>query len=228
MTAHAHAHHRPRRAGRLVFAVIMLALLISAVLSGCSTGGPEAQPSTDQSPTGQASTGSDPVPTQSQSAEPEITSVKTKIARVIDGDTVAVEPVPGKLEENGRSPGEHVVRLLGIDAPEMNVSKDAEPECGAKAATDHLGGILPVGLPVVVEYDPVADRKDRYGRTLGYVITPALDDAGEQQVADGYAMPWHPESEPEPARESDYRMAAETAVSQRHGLHSQCASVGRG
>lgn len=223
----AHAHHRPRRAGRLAFAAVMLVLLLAALLSGCGLGGGEARP--PAGPTSQ-----DPVPTQrsseepSESAAPEVTSVQTRIVRVIDGDTVAVKPVPGELEADDGSPDEHVVRLLGIDAPEMNAGEDAEPECGAKAATDHLGGILPVGLPVVVEYDPVVDHQDRYDRTLGYVITPGLGDANEQQVADGYAMPWYPEGEPEPSRVPEYRMAADTAMSQRHGLHSQCPSVGRG
>ncbi|MFF1880208.1 thermonuclease family protein [Pseudarthrobacter sp. NPDC058196] len=156
-------------------------------------------------------------------------SVETKVIRVIDGDTVAVQPVAGALsvtDTRGDVP-EHTVRLLGIDAPEMNYRKDIGPECGAKAATDHLGGILPQTMPVTIEFDPRSDRTDRYGRSLAYVITPAHNDAARQQVTDGYAMPWFPKGEPEPQRIPEYRTAADRAVALHAGAHSQCAPIGR-
>ncbi|MEU6261824.1 hypothetical protein [Saccharopolyspora shandongensis] len=45
-----------------------------------------------------------------------------------------VEQIEGALDVNNDIPGEHVVRLLGIDAPEMNYRKAIGPECGAKTA----------------------------------------------------------------------------------------------
>jgi micrococcal nuclease len=205
-------------------AIVAAAMLCIGTLSACA----EGTVLVPGSP-------SDPVPT-SASVEPSSTtpdrprSVEAEVIRVVDGDTVAVTPVPGVLEPTGEHDGvpEHTVRILGVDAPEMNYRKDAEPECGAQTATNHLGGILPQGLPVVIEYDATADRMDRYGRSLAYVTTRGGTDAGLKQVADGYAMPWYPKSEPEPERVAEYRMAADTAVDQRAGAHSQCPAIGRG
>ncbi|WP_215545013.1 thermonuclease family protein [Amycolatopsis sp. CA-230715] len=148
--------------------------------------------------------------------------------RVIDGDTVAVTPVDGALDPSDGNPQEHVVRLLGLDAPEMNRGKDLAPECGARTATYHLGGILPRGLPVVLEYDAHTEHTDRYGRSLAYIAAPGYQDAGLRQITDGYATPWYPAGKPEPERMRVYRLAADTAVRQHAGAHSQCATVGRG
>jgi micrococcal nuclease len=157
-------------------------------------------------------------------------AVETTVVRVIDGDTVAVRPVTGALRADTEHAGapEVTVRILGIDAPEMNYHKGLAPECGAQAATDHLGGILAQGLPVVLDFDPAADHTDRYGRTLAYVETSAHVDAGLQQISDGYAMPWYPKSAREPERVPPYRAAAAAAVAAHAGAHSWCASIGRG
>lgn len=152
--------------------------------------------------------------------------VATKVVRVIDGDTVVVAPVAGALEATADAPDEHVVRLLGIDAPEMNYGKDTPPECGAQASTDHLDAELPPGASVVLEYDLQADRTDRYGRSLAYV-TRGSTDVAREQVAEGYAMPWYPESEPEPARVPRYSAAADRAVAGKVGGHATCESIGR-
>lgn len=48
----------------------------------------------------------------SSSAEPPM-QVQTTLVRIIDGDTIAVQPVDG-LADNGDRPGEHIVRLLGL------------------------------------------------------------------------------------------------------------------
>lgn len=208
---------------RSVFGGLIAAVLCIVTLTGCEdlpmAPGVPVTPST--------STAAAQDPTQASSGQPA--TVETKVIRVIDGDTVAVQPVDGVLEVTGTRGDvpEHTVRLLGIDAPEMNYRKDTGPECGAKAATDHLGGILPQGMPVTIEFDPGADRTDRYGRSLAYVITPAYNDAARQQVTDGYAMPWFPKGEPEPQRIPEYRTAADRAVALHAGAHSQCASIGR-
>lgn len=213
---HDRSHLHARSTGRLAFALVLLVLFVAA-LSGCSAGAPDARPSIGQP-------SQDPAPTPSQ---PEIASVKTKVVRVIDGDTIAVETVPGVLEANGDDPEEHVMRLLGIDAPEMNLRKPDGPDCGAKEATHHLEQTLPVGMPVTAAFDPEADRTDRYGRSLAYVTTRGGTDAGLRQVADGYAMPWYPKDEPQPERVPEYRIAADAASSQRLGAHAQCPSIGR-
>lgn len=235
MNAKTIAAARPsaRMIGRLAFTAVVLALSLVVALTGCTsakssdTTAPQGSQSTGSSRTGEPS--ADPRPGESSKpAEPA--SVLTRVVRGIDGDTVAVKPVSGVLPESGKVPGEHVVRLLGIDAPEMNKDGDggSDPECGAKAAADHLGGILPVGMPITVTFDPASDRTDQYGRSLAYVSTPTIKDVALKQIADGYAMPWHPKDKPQPSREAVYRMAADASVIDNRGLHSQCEKVGRG
>ena len=83
-------------------------------------------------------------------------------------------------------------------------------------------------MPITVTFDPASDRTDQYGRSLAYVSTPTIKDVALKQIADGYAMPWHPKDKPQPSREAVYRMAADASVIDNRGLHSQCEKVGRG
>jgi micrococcal nuclease len=80
-----------------------------------------------------------------------------RVVRVIDGDTIWVQG-SGAVEK---------IRLLGIDAPEMNYGK-GRPECGAVAATRALRLRLD-GKRVALE----RHGRDDYGRTLAIVIDPA-------------------------------------------------------
>ncbi|MGI8307035.1 thermonuclease family protein [Saccharopolyspora hattusasensis] len=214
-----------RNTSGLAVTAFVAALLCAGALTGCG----ENQPS----PPRPIETGVPSTPGSTEAAEQPTaeapTAVRTKVIRVIDGDTVAVKPVADSLESTSEHNGvaEHTVRILGINAPEMNYHKDVDPECGAKAATDHLGGTLAQGLPVTIQYDAKADRTDHYGRSLAYVATPNGTDAGLQQIVDGYAMPWYPKDRPEPERMPEYRMAADTAVNQHAGTHSHCETIGR-
>lgn len=72
------------------------------------------------------------------------------VARVIDGDTIAL------------TTGQRV-RLVQIDAPELSGS-----ECYATAAKTALARLLPRGTRVALEFDARLDRVDRYGRLLAY------------------------------------------------------------
>lgn len=202
-----HAHSRALPSVIVLFSCLML------TLTGCQWAtelDPSAPPASSSS--------------SSEGGEPE--SIETHVIRVIDGDTIAVEPTD-TLPATNDAGDEHVVRLLGIDAPEMNYHKGAEPECGAQEATDNLSEMLPEDSTVILTYDPVSDRTDRYGRSLAYVINPGLEDINENQVADGYAMPWYPASEPEPSRVSDYTAAADEAAQNSTGAHGTCDSIGR-
>jgi micrococcal nuclease len=99
-----------------------------------------------------------------------VDQVDAVVARVVDGDTVRVL-VDGD---------EVVVRVLGIDTPEM-------PDgCGAQAATDELARLLPAGAPVVLVMDGSADTVDRYGRWLRRIEAGGLD-VGEGLIAAGLA-----------------------------------------
>lgn len=80
-----------------------------------------------------------------------------RVVRVIDGDTIWVQSA-GKVEK---------IRLLGIDAPEMNYGK-GRPECGAADATTALRRKID-GKVVELERHGLDD----YGRTLAIVLDPA-------------------------------------------------------
>lgn len=150
----------------------------------------------------------------------------TSVVRIIDGDTVAVQPTD-QLPATDDAGAEHVVRILGIDAPEMNHTGDQDPECGAEDATEHLAELLPDGSEVAVMYDEKADKSDRYGRSLAYIESPDVDDAGLSMVTAGHAAPWVPQSEPEPARFSTYEAAMRDAQAAGAGGWAQCPTIGR-
>lgn len=207
-----------RRRAALAAAAVLVALSL-ATLTGCQV----IDEAIDQADN-IAST-SAPEPEQSPSANQPM-NVETKVIRVIDGDTVAVVPVEGVLEATDDEGTEHVVRVLGIDAPEMNYTS-GDPECGAQAATDHLETLLPEHMPVTIEFDARADRNDKYGRSLAYVVTRGGTDVGFTQVTDGFAMPWYPSGEPEPERVPAYTAAAEQATDAGVGSHGQCETIGR-
>ena len=86
-----------------------------------------------------------------------IWTVPARVVRVIDGDTIWVQ---------GSGPVEKV-RLLGIDAPEMNYGK-GRPECGAPEAARALRTRID-GRAVTLE----RQGRDTYGRTLAIVVDPA-------------------------------------------------------
>jgi endonuclease YncB( thermonuclease family) len=71
------------------------------------------------------------------------------IERVLDGDTIAVNP------------GDERIRLLTIDAAERHVGTHGPADCGADDAWHALQGLLPVGAEVIVnglEGEPATDR----------------------------------------------------------------------
>ena len=93
------------------------------------------------------------------------------VARVIDGDTIALT--------NGTR-----VRLVQIDAPELSSG-----ECFSAASRSTLARLLPVGTRVLLEYDRRLDRVDRYGRTLAYV-RKGLENVNVTLVDRGAASVW--------------------------------------
>lgn len=163
----------------------------------------------------------DPAPEPDATAEQSATMV-----RVIDGDTIAVQPTD-ELPATNDDGDEHVVRLLGIDAPEMNFYEAEDPECGAQAATDYLAELLPEAAAVTIVYDERADETDRYGRSLAYIESPQADDAGLAMIAEGHAAAWVPQSAPDPERLTSYEDAMATAQSGRTGAWAQCPAIGR-
>lgn len=150
-------------------------------------------------------------------------SIQTTVVRVIDGDTVALAPVNGELASTDDDMSETSVRLLGIQAPEMNYQDPtAGPECMAQHATDRLEALLPVGTEVTLSFDNSADTYDKYGRALGYLSTEADADVAEQMVTYGLAEAWVPDSEPRPNRLDHYEQLAQSAAADQRGLYGRC------
>lgn len=95
-------------------------------------------------------------------------SIQGQIVRVSDGDTVVL------LDEDKI---QHRVRLDGIDCPE---SKQAYGTKATQFVREKLGD-----GEVIVYYN----KKDRYGRLLGVLVTSKGDNINELLLANGLA--WH-------------------------------------
>jgi micrococcal nuclease len=83
------------------------------------------------------------------------------LVRVVDGDTILVEPADGGATASGHAR----VRLIGIDAPE-SVKPDHPVEPWGKEAAEFTRDYLDDG-PFQIRLD--RRRKDRYDRFLAYV-----------------------------------------------------------
>lgn len=168
---------------------------------------------------------------ENQTATPAESSdgIPAQLIRVVDGDTIAVVPTD-QLPATNDAGTEHVVRMLSIDAPEMNKMSSDPAECGAHEATDHLAVLLDGGSQLSLVFDARSDRSDRYGRSLAYVEVlggAQVVDAGEAMVRDGFAEAWYPSSEPAPERFESYSTLQREAASSGVGSHASCDTIGR-
>ncbi len=92
------------------------------------------------------------------------------VRQVIDGDTMTVA-------------GVGVVRLIGVDAPEKTGGyRESEPF--GDAATTCLRALVN-GQTVALEFD--GPRKDKFNRTLAYVVLPDGRYANEEVIRAGCA-----------------------------------------
>lgn len=104
-----------------------------------------------------------PIPTYSQPTD------VFKVIRIIDGDTIEIE-------------GGKKVRLIGIDAPEINNGKEAD--CYANEAKNYLNNLLN-GTKINLEKD--ISETDRYGRLVRYIYLDKVF-INEKLVRDGFAL----------------------------------------
>lgn len=98
------------------------------------------------------------------------------IDRVIDGDTVVVTIDLGLHIKVGKT-----VRLLGINAPEMDTQE-------GKDAKAHLTKLFADSqMPIVIQTK--LDRDDKYGRLLGtfFIGTVIGKNLNQAMVDDGFA-----------------------------------------
>lgn len=116
-----------------------------------------------------------------------------RVVRVVDGDGLVVR------REGG---GNVTIRLLGVDAPETR-RPGVAVQCGGREASATLRALsfarrtvrrggrklrVRIGRRVQVRSDPTQDRRDAYGRYLGYV--ELLDrhlDLGREMLSSGWA-----------------------------------------
>lgn len=96
------------------------------------------------------------------------------VVEVSDGDTIIVsrdcEPV--------------TVRLIGVDTPETVDPRRAVQCFGPEASAYTKKRLL--GTKVSIETDPDEGEKDRYGRTLGYVILENGTNFNKELIEEGF------------------------------------------
>ena len=95
---------------------------------------------------------------------------QVRINFIYDGDTVRTDT------------GEKI-RLLGVDAPEMNW-EEREPNFFAREAFEYTKENL-LGQLVYLEYDEV--KEDKYGRTLAYLFLADGTFFNQKLLEEGYA-----------------------------------------
>lgn len=95
---------------------------------------------------------------------------------VIDGDTI-------RVKMNGESV---VVRLIGIDAPELARGGKGD-ECFARESKARLEELV-AQATVRLEGDETQQDTDRYGRLLRYVYTAQGELANKMLIAEGFAF----------------------------------------
>jgi len=112
---------------------------------------------------------------------------KMTIVKVIDGDTLTVN-YNGKREN---------IRLIGIDTPESFAGKKARRDSkrshtdmaqilqSGKKAAEYTKTRVKSGDLVSVEFD--VEKRDRYGRLLGYVFLSDGRMLNEEIIKNGYA-----------------------------------------
>ncbi len=139
--------------------------------------------------------------------EPVGDELRGTVTRVADGDTLRVELDSGREER---------VRLLGIDAPELNPAECFGGEARARARA------LADGQRVRLVLDATQGERDRFERVLAYVLLGESDDLGRRLVTEGYASVFVFDRPFK--RVESYRDAQDSARRGSRGLWGNCSS----
>lgn len=139
---------------------------------------------------------------------PKTLKQKARVIRVIDGDTVKVNLMPGPRRS---------VRILGIDTPEVYGGE----ECGGREASRSAREYLPRGSIVKLISDTTQAREDRYNRLLRYVHKRNGFDVGRGQLRRGWAKVYVFNNNPF-KRTRSYRETQAEARSARRGIWGLC------
>lgn len=151
----------------------------------------------------------------SSSSDSSIYLFEGEVVRVADGDTITIELADKSTER---------VRMLGIDTPEMDASKNSAREYGT-LSRDHLAKWAEKGKEftteqllhniVIISHDPVAGERDQYDRVLGYVTLNDGTDFNLLLIEEGYARVYTAETFD---RKQDYINALKTAQEYEIGM----------
>lgn len=127
------------------------------------------------------------------------------VARVVDGDSVDLI-------------GGTKVRLVQIDAPELGVG-----ECYSLPAAVALRRLLPRGVAVGLEADPLLEQVDKHGRALRYAWRGKTN-LNIELVREGAATVWLFRGQR--GRYADRLLAAaRTARAKKKGMWGACSTV---
>jgi endonuclease YncB( thermonuclease family) len=206
MTTHLARTHAAKIIGTGILAVSLLAM------TGCASAAPTTKPAVDN--------GTPAAATATATAKPEDDSLRGKLVRVIDGDTVELSPVSNK---NGQPTGEPsvTVHILGIDAPAIDA-------CGGPESAAELKRIIDSDGFFRVKFIPEAARTDSKGNTQGYLYSgdgtgvPSL--VGYGMVQNGYASVWY-EGTDRPGKNHDRDAELDRiAKEQKLGIWAKCVT----
>lgn len=107
-----------------------------------------------------------------------------KATRVIDGDTLILAAGAGAKAPDGTPLHGVTIRLIGINAPEIEHPGNPAECWSSEAAAGLRNAVL--GPDLELEYGD--DLRDIYGRTLAYVkILPSREVVNERMVSEGNA-----------------------------------------
>lgn len=104
-----------------------------------------------------------------------VSAASYRVTKVVDGDTISV-----RMGKN-----DVLVRLIGVDAPELSSRSNTKKGCFAAQAKDYLSRKL-LGKNVTLNGDYLSGDKDYYGRLLRYVYLNG-EDISRTLVLNGYA-----------------------------------------
>lgn len=130
-----------------------------------------------------------------------------QVSSVQDGDTITV--INGHQLE--------VVRLIGIDTPEIN-HPSKPPQCFSPEASQRAKQ-LAEGQHVRLQADSLSSNRDKYNRLLRYVYLADGRSLGEILIQEGFAFAYllFPFE-----NSQHYAQLEETAARDRRGLWSAC------
>ena len=130
------------------------------------------------------------------------------IQRIVDGDTIHVTDVSGTKES---------IRLLGIDAPEIDYENPQNNDCYAWESKATLEELLQHTKTIVLTEDPSQGTRDTYNRLLGYIQTDMHADINNTLIEFGVAREYTHKDNAH-ARQDVYRKTEEIARNNRVGL----------